>query len=331
MVLVNLPQRTAGFGKSNPRIYVAVLSNNQYTVGAANRQTGVFVSNDLGQNWTGLSWPNTRCFAVAIDPSSAGETMYAACGNGVWKTTDGGQTWRQTTGWEITEVLSIALNPRVPDIVYLGSAYGVWKSSDGGKTWLPRNEGLRLTNQTFISALLLDRDNPDRVFIGTEDGILVSTHGGEHWQPLALQGRAVRVIAQDPVDTRLLYAGTQAHGLFRSADKGKTWQAINSGLKHRTVYSIAINPQNPQVLFAGTFGGGVYRSTNGGKGWAQKSRGLTDLNVHALAVHPKKPEMLFAGTINGGIFRSDDGGERWQPSGLQGAQVWDIVILDSMN
>jgi len=314
------------FAQRTPRIYACVVSNQRYIVGGKNPETGLLVSQDLGRSWKSSSWPNIRCFAMAMDPTAVGRILYLASGNGVLKTTNGGQKWRLTTDWRITEVQEIELHPRDSKVIYIGTPYGVFKSTDGAQTWVVKNRGLNTVNSTFVSALLIDRQNPERLLIGTEEGLYQSTDGAGSWHRLALEGKPIRDLAQNPQNPQILYAATEDDGLFRSTDGGKTWHAQNKGLKHRTVYDIAIDPIQPEILYLGTFQGGVYKSTDGGRHWRQVSRGLTNRVIHSVAVYPLDHQIIFAGSVNGGIFRSDDGGRQWVPSGLEGAQIWEIEI-----
>jgi photosystem II stability/assembly factor-like uncharacterized protein len=268
-------------------------------------------------------------FALAVDPSSDGKIIWAACGNGALKTTDAGKSWKITTNWEITEVLQVAIDPVNTKTVYIGTAYGVFKTLDGGVTWRRKNRGLNKPSDTFISALVVDRSQPKAVFIGTENGLYVSRNGAESWSEAgvtALKGKGIRRLVQSALDPKVLVAGTEDDGIFKTTDRGKSWQQMNRGLSHPTVYAVAIDPKDENIMYAGGYGGGIYKTTDGGRNWINSSLGLDVLDVHSLVVNPSNSSSVFAGTIGGGVFRSIDGGQSWQRVGFDGAQVWNIVI-----
>jgi photosystem II stability/assembly factor-like uncharacterized protein len=186
--------------------------------------------------------------------------------------------------------------------VYAGTAdEGVFKSSDGGASWTLANAGLE------------------------QDGISV----------LAISG-------QDPTT---LYAGTFidcdcddfGDGIFKSADAGATWTAVNSGLpggsvSHgRYVYLTAVDPRNPATLYIGLSSGegaGLYKSIDTGSSWKQLGSGLPDgVYVHSVAIDPRISSTVYLGTDQG-VFRSTDGGENWSPinSGLGDLAVNSVAI-----
>jgi photosystem II stability/assembly factor-like uncharacterized protein len=111
--------------------------------------------------------------------------LYIAAGNGVHKSTDGGATWKVTTGWNITEVLSVSPDPRDPNRVYIATPYGVFRSTDGCATWKDCSRGL---NSRFVSQVLASPLNNKEVYCVTEDGAYVSSDGAERWIRMASVG-----------------------------------------------------------------------------------------------------------------------------------------------
>jgi len=312
-----------------PTIYAAVLSNKKFVVGSTNPQTGIFYSKTQNLQWQHTCWNNARVFSLAVDPASNGKTIWAACGNGAMKSTDGGKTWKITTNWEVTEVLQVCIDPTNSKIVYIGTAYGVFKTTDGGKTWQRKTKGLKEPSDTFTSALLIDKAQPKVIFAGTENGLYVSKDAGESWSAIGgatLRGKGIRRLVQSLLNPKILMVGTENDGVFKSTDSGETWQQMNKGLEHLTVYALAFDPKNDSIIYAGGYGGGVYKTTDGGQSWTNSSMGFDILDIHSLAVDPVNTRVIFAGTTGGGIFRSIDAGQTWQHAGLEGASVWNIVI-----
>jgi len=303
-------------------IFMSVRGSRQTRLNASDNPTiGLFLSRDAGATWEHKGWRDQ--IKVFYTEAGADGTLWSACGNGVLRSTDGGATWKITTGWEVTEVLKVKVDPRDPAVVYAATAYGIFKTSDKGKSWHAKNKGL---DNTFVSGLVIDRTNSARVLAATEGGIYISTHKGESWAPAALRGKGVRTIVQDPLRAKRFWAGTEDDGVFLSNKKGERWQPANNGASLTTVYAIAIDPKKSNLIYLGTHEGGVYRSTDGGKSWKPCNDGLKNTIVHALAILPSNPQIIFAGTINGGLYRSTNGGETWEFNSQPDGQVWGLSI-----
>jgi photosystem II stability/assembly factor-like uncharacterized protein len=299
---------------------MSVLNSRKHRLGARDNPTvGLFMSADGGATWSHLGWRGyTRTFYAEAGPDGA---IWSACGNGVLRSTDGGTSWRITTGWQITEVLKIKVDPRKPGAAYAATAYGVFKTENGGETWEEQNKGFL---KPFVSDIVIDRQQPTSLLAASEDGVYLSITGGAGWRRAGIDGKGVRTIMQHPTIRNLFFAGTEDDGVFVSKDAGRTWNATNSGLLHLTVYCIACDRTNPDIIYAGTHGGGVYRSSDGGRTWSQKSEGLSNPVIHSLVVLPSNSSVLFAGTLNGGLFKSTDGGEHWSFNSQEEAQVWGL-------
>lgn len=308
-------------GKTN-QLFVVTRSTKKFRIGSQENPTvGLFSTSDRGKHWRHYGWQYFKCFSVAIAEK---QIFYLACGNGVFKSNDGGQSWAITTGENITECLKVAIDPGNPDHVYAATAYGIFKTTDGGRTWQEKNRGL---TSTFTPTVIIDRANPRRLFCATEAGIHRSDDGAEQWQPIALLGLGIRTMVQHPEQHNYLMAGTEDDGVFISQDHGKTWQQKITGLTHKTIYALTFAPQNPKILYAGTFQGGIYKSTDGGDSWLPVNNNLGNLDLHALVVDPADERTVYAGTLNDGVWLSEDAGGSWRFIGLETSQVWDMVVL----
>ena len=304
-------------------VYAAVVSTKVFVVGAANAPTGLFYQKTGGDTtWSHTGPVNIRNFAAAYGPVG-GKTLYIGAGNGVHQTTDGGAHWKITTGWPVTEVLSVAPDPSRPEIVYCGTPYGIFKTSDGCRTWKEKNLGLKAL---FTQCIVVDRWHPDTLYCASDDGAYASYDGGENWRRLGLSVGGVRVIAQHPKEPDVLFAGTEEYGIYVSRNAGKWWDRSEAGVEHTTFYAIAFDPTRPDIMYAGGYTTGVYKSVNGGRSWARKNEGLQHLNIHGIAVDPTNGDRIYLASIWGGVYRSDDGGGLWRSAGLAGSEVWDIFI-----
>jgi photosystem II stability/assembly factor-like uncharacterized protein/lysophospholipase L1-like esterase len=246
---------------------------------------------------------------LAIDPQTP-TTLYAATGNGVFKSEDGGGSWdAANNGLTNRFVLSLAIDPRTPAALYVGTGGGLFKSTDSGRSWRAVSSSLA---NSAVRALAIDPQTPTILYASINDALSKSTDGGSTWSTAESRIRFEPAIALviDPQTPTTLYAGTRGGGVFKSSDGGGSWSAINVGLTNFDVNAVAINPQVPTTLYAGTHGG-VFESTHGGGSWSAINGGLTDRRVAALAIDPQTPTTLYAGTRGGGVFKSSDGGRGW--------------------
>jgi photosystem II stability/assembly factor-like uncharacterized protein len=247
-----------------------------------------------------------RSAAVAGSVARPKEYWMGTVGGGVFKTTDGGNTWEPMSDKYFGGTIGgIGVAPSNPDVVYVGGGEfpirgnvshgdGVWKTTDGGKTWT--NIGLNDTRQ--ISRVLVHPTNPDLAYVAAqghvwgpnaERGVFRTSDGGKSWKKILFRDDSTGAadLAMDPTNPRVLYAGFwQAHrkpwmlvsggkgsGMFKSVDGGDTWTEItrNKGLPAGMWgnIGISVSASNPQRVFAiiEADEGGVYRSDDGGTTW----------------------------------------------------------------
>jgi photosystem II stability/assembly factor-like uncharacterized protein len=184
-------------------------------------------------------------------------------GHGVFKSTDSGGSWNPINrGLEDTtlSILSVAVHPNNPDIVYIGTLNsGVYKSTDGGNSWFKSSSGL---SNSEIRSLAIDPNNPDIIYAGAEfGGVFKSTDVGASWKPV-IRGMdfeaSIRAIAIDPTNSQVIYAADRRTGVYRSDDGGENWVKINEGLETRAVNALAISSDG-KVIYAATEGEGVFQ------------------------------------------------------------------------
>src|SRR6201993_4486553 len=193
----------------------------------------------------------------AVNPGDASTFYFGAVAGGVWKTTDGGNTWQVLTdGTPILSVGAIAIAPSNHEVIYVGTGEaaprgnmthgdGVYKSSDGGKSW--SHVGLRDSRQ--IGALIIDPGNPDIVLVAalghafgpnTERGVFRTTDGGKSWTKVLSKDENTGAIdvSFDPHDAHIVYAalwqarrqpwnfssGGARRGVFRLTGGGGPWE-----------------------------------------------------------------------------------------------------------
>jgi photosystem II stability/assembly factor-like uncharacterized protein len=248
-----------------------------------------------------------RSIATAGSPSRPFEYYFGATGGGLWKTTDGGNTWAPVTDGQIasSSVGAVAVSPSRPDTVYIGMGEaqlrgnvmqgdGVYKSTDAGKTW--RHIGLADT--LTISRLRVHPDNPDLVYAAA---------------------------LGDPTQA------SDARGVYRSRDGGSTWQKILFRDDKTGAVDLVIDPANPGTLYAALWqvtrvpwqlwsggpGSGLFKSTDGGDTWSEitRARGMPAgvIGKIGITVSGANSRRLYAviEATAGGLYKSDDAGASW--------------------
>ena len=261
-----------------------------------------------------LRWRNLgplrggRSIAAEGSVARPNEYYFGATGGGLWKTTDGGTTWRPVTDGQInsSSVGAVGIAPSNPDVVYIGMGEadirgniaqgdGVYKTTDGAKTW----KHMGLTDSLTVSKIRVHPKNPDLVYVAA----LGHTAG--------------------PNDER---------GVFRSKDGGATWQKILFKDSKTGAVELILDPGHPDTIYvsmweagrtshgmtSGGPGSGIYKSKDGGDTWTEISRnpGLPKgvLGKIGLSVSGADSNRVYAQieADDGGFFMSDDAGATWK-------------------
>jgi photosystem II stability/assembly factor-like uncharacterized protein len=259
-----------------------------------------------------------RVVAVAGDASDHLTFYFGSTGGGVWKTRDGGLSWRNVSDgfFRRASVGALAVAPSDPNVIYAGMGEccirsnvahgdGVYRSTDAGATWVHR--GLAATRH--IGRVRVHPADPDVVYAAA----LGHAHG--------------------PNDER---------GVYRSRDGGRSWDLVLHSGPDAGAVDLVIDPHNPRVLYAtfwqarrlpwrldsGGPGSGLWRSADGGDTWTDISRrpGLPSgvLGRIGVAASPARRGRLWAivEAEDGAVFRSDDGGEHWERASEQPELRW---------
>jgi photosystem II stability/assembly factor-like uncharacterized protein len=248
-----------------------------------------------------------RCAAVEGIASQPNTYYFGSVGGGVWKTIDGGETWKAVSdGFFGGSIGAVAVSEWDPNVVYVGGGEktvrgnvshgdGMWKSTDAGKTWT--NVGLK--DSRHIPRVRIHPRNPDLVYA-------------------AVLGH--------------LFAPSQERGVYRSKDGGKSWERILFANENAGAVDLVLDPMNPRIVYASTWrvrrtsyslesggeGSALWKSTDGGDTWKNLSRnkGLPKgpLGIIGVSVSRSNAQNLYAivEAAEGGVFRSTDGGETWE-------------------
>jgi len=288
---------------------------------------GLFRSEDGAVTWRpiGSHLPaGTQVTTVAVQPDSELTVYVGTAGNGVLKTTDGGETWAAvSTGMPSTaldRVIFLTFDFHTPArllAVVDSSSYGaaLYRSTDGGESWT----GIVLPIATeSIASVVLSRRSPDLIHLATGLTVLRSTDDGAQWSVLEVQapmGTWIRTLAVDPNNAEVLYAGIAVGGdVLKSVDGGTTWTPSGRGIPASSVQALAVAPGPDATLHAlvqtARNFAELFSSADHGVSWSSLGEIPGCTFPEAIAIDPSNPDILYVGGATGPL-KSSDGGRSW--------------------
>jgi photosystem II stability/assembly factor-like uncharacterized protein len=332
---------------------------------------GIWKTTNAGLTWSPIFDDQhvASIGAIEVAPSSP-NVIYAGTGeadirsdlsqgDGVYKSTDAGKTWRNVGLRDSHQIGRILIHPSNPDIVYvaaLGHAYGpnaergVYRSTDGGRSW---QKVLDKGPDIGAADLAFEPENPQVIYAtmwqarrppwsvygpleGPGSGLYKSADGGDHWTQLTGNGlpegpwrRSGVAVARGTRGQRVyaLIDAASGGGLFRSDDSAKTWTRVGSDprIDSRAWYfsSVTVDPKNPDVVYLPNVA--VYRSTDGGKNFIVLKGAPGGDDYHYLWIDPTESARMILASDQG-INISTDTGTSWsswynQPT----AQLYHVI------
>lgn len=324
---------------NNPaEYYVAVASGN------------VWKTTNNGTTWKAIfdKYGSYSIGVIKLDPNNTnvvwvgtGENNHQRAlgyGDGVYKSLDGGKSFKNMGLKESRQIGGIVIDPRNSDIVLVaceGSAWGpgeergIYKTIDGGKTWI---KVLNISENTGANNIIQDPKNPNILYAtteqrrrhhygkiggGPESAVYKSTDNGNTWRKIVkgLPGvdKGGMGIAISPANTNVLYliieAAEDKSGFYRSTDKGESWEKMSDHASSGQYYNeIFCDPVDVHKVYSvETF---THYTLDGGKTWKKLSNNKRHVDDHALWINPKNTNHLLIGG-DGGIYESYDMGANW--------------------
>lgn len=331
---------------------------------------GVWKTTDAGQNWTNLSdgfFETGSIGSIAVADSDP-NTIYVGTGStairsnvilgrGIYKSTDGGKTWKHVGLRQAGQIGAIRIHPHHPEIAYvavLGQPFGpneergVFRTKDGGQTW---QRVLFINERTGAVSLAMNPANPDEIYAGawqaqrkpwtivsggpaTETGIYKTIDGGDNWAHLT-NGLPSGLIGKVDIDLcysrpqvvyAIMEASDGAGGVYRSDDSGASWKPVNqtSALIARPFYYtyIDVDPKNPEQVWVNNLA--LWKSMDGGRNFRPIATPHGD--NQGMWINPDNPDLIIQSN-DGGANVSLNGGRTWstiynQPT----AEIYQVAV-----
>lgn len=354
-VLAGLEFRNIGPAIMSGRISdLAIHPNNKSLWYVAVGSGGVWKTENAGTTWTpvfdGQASYSIGC--LTLDPNNpdvvwvgTGENVsgrHVGFGDGVYKSLNGGKTWRNTGLSKSEHIARILVDPRDSYTVYAaaegplwspGGERGLYKSADGGKTW---TLSLEISKDTGVTSAEFDPSNQDIIYAaayqrrrsvaafmggGPESAVYKTEDAGKTWRKLTVglpKGDIGKIgLAVSPINPSIVYAtveaGTEEKGFYRSTDRGESWEKRNSYTSGGT------GPHYYQEIFADpNVFDRVYQmdpmtrvTEDGGKTWRPLGEKNKHVDNHALAFVKGDPDYILEG-CDGGVYETRDRGKTWR-------------------
>lgn len=310
--------------ESHKELFAAMIMTKAQVASSVPTDSGVLIRNTETDNWKRVGPKIQMISSATADPSDP-KIIFLAAGNGISRTTNGGESWHTVTGWRESDILQIAIDPTNSKRVYAASGWGVTISKDGGDSWTAANKGLP---EYFSKGIVVDHRNPNRLLLATTTGLFESHNYAETWQRISsFPEVAALLIRRSQSDPNFWIVGTEGQGVWISDDDGKTWRNSAPALKAANIYGVAIDPGDSSNLAAGGWLTGVHVSSDGGKSWSKSEGKLPSANLTSMIFDENEAHRLWVSTFEEGTFYSDDHGATWSSPQLEGAYVQDLGFL----
>ena len=288
--------------------------------------------------------------ALTVSPNDA-NTVYAVLhGYGLYKTTNGGQSWLEISGVESglpqsphVGFNSVVIDPTDTETLYLvggcdvdidfshtgadpAAMHTVYKSTNGGTTWTNMNDGTLGSGSDSIKGLAVSPVDTDVLYVGSLKGVFRSTNGGTSWDNISsgLSYTHTAGIALSR-DGKCLYVPTLGGGVYtgdvNTTTHGVSWDSTSN--LTATIYNVqaAVDPTDYSTIYASAYPGGTFKTVDGGLTWTECNFGMASFEIddanrqgyYAFSIAPSDSDVLYLGLYGVGVFKSTDGAGTWRP------------------
>lgn len=281
--------------------------------------------------WTQIGPFNVggRIKSIAVNPIDTSIIYIGAAAGGVWKSTDGGGSWKPIMDFQNSIAMgALAIDPKDPNVIYAGTGEavpgggniflgaGIFKSIDAGETW--SLSGLASVG-AFSKIYVHPTDSKTVIASATNPngGLYISVDGGASWN--SRYPGQVTDVTIDPANSRLMMIGVNSLGIFKTTDGGSTWEKKNDNLigsiGRISIMMTPVLTSNVYCLVNMDGKGQIFRSQNGGDTWtSQYGPDTTFFNGQGhynnfLEAHPTDPKRCIAGGID--LYLTTNGGTLW--------------------
>ncbi len=283
----------------------------------------LFVSQDGGNSWApfvhlgvGDDYVLDHIIFDPTHPATvyvAGWSLYNNDAGDIFRSDDGGHTWRTLPAVHGKSVRALAIAPSDHNTLVLGALDGVFRSRDGGTTWeriSPENHA-EIKN---IESVAIDPVNPDIIYAGTFHLPWKTEDGGKSWHSIQegmLLDSDVFSIIIDPKAPSTVFLSA-CSGIYKSMNAGILFSRIR-GIPHSAIRTRVLkqDPKRPEIVYAGTTGG-LWKTFNGGTTWELYS--APNVIVNDILIDPRQPDRVLLATDRGGVLASDDGFDHYTSS-----------------
>jgi len=283
----------------------------------------LFASQDGGNFWIPLAHlGNSDDYVldhIIFDPTHpatiyvAGWSLYNKEEGDVFRSDDGGITWRELKMIHGKSIRALAMAPSDHNILVAGAIDGVFRTRDGGVTWeriSPENHP-EIKN---IESVAIDPEDTEIIYAGTFHLPWKTEDGGRNWHSIQegmLLDSDIFSIIIDPKTPRRVFISA-CSGIYKSVNAGALFSRIK-GIPHSAIRTRVLkqDPQRPSIVFAGTTGG-LWKTFDGGDTWELYS--APDIIVNDILIDPNNPERVLLATDRGGVLASNDGFDKYTTS-----------------
>ena len=291
----------------------------------ANSGRGIYKSINGGRSWEGAGakgWDYTYDGAgyIGIDPNDPQILYkYTHFSRFFYRSLDGGRSWRDLgNNLPDGENNNFAIDPNQSNNIYMTKNMTLFHSPDHGDSWTAISDN----SPCDAWAVAIDPHNSDIYIADLTGKMSRKPAGSEQWEDISgFTGfGTVLQIAFDPINPHIIYA-VNGIEVYKSTDKGLTWNVKSDGLTGFGLFSFTVDPVNSQILYLVNTGK-VLKSVDGGDHWSVINTNLKASYINTIDVDPLNSSVIYAGTASNGVYKSVDAGQSWNRASTGMAKDW---------